>query len=282
MSRISLSTFAAVAVLGAAALLAGAAQAEQIDDSNVPTLGTNDFQFKGGSVDWSYFGSSFAAELRGTLVLNNASGSCARMRVDSLYQGPIVDTDYGGKVCAPDGKKHEWSVLIPTVPTEDIDNVKVSIETKTASHDWAILDSAYSPPQPPSDKVRLHSSDVDFGDKYWSSITSETSGSGTVYWNRADGAAYTPRLMGTLWVDNGACARMHLTYKDEHGGVLADKYGGPACPTDFDLHSYTIDLSPYTGAYIRSVTVNIQTQELHNGPWADIGSSYAETVYIDE
>jgi hypothetical protein len=265
-----------------AALFAGSARAVTIDENSVPTLGTSDFQFEDGSLEWSYFDTTFAAELRGTLVLKNASGSCARMRLDSLYLGPIVKTTYGGEACASDGDKHKWSVLIPTAPTADIDNIKVSIETKTGSHDWQILDSAYSPPQPPSDKVRLHSSQFDFGDDYWSWITSETGGSGTMYWNRKAGTtAYTPRLMGTLWISGGTCARMHLTYRDEHGGVLADKYGGPACPPDLDLHSFNIDLSPFTATNIHSVTVNIQEQGLHNGPYTDLGPSYAQTVRID-
>jgi hypothetical protein len=252
----------------------------------VPTVGTSDFQFADGTVDWIYGGGTLYADLAGTLVLNNTSGSCARMRLDYLYNGPIVYTYYGGEVCAPDGGKHKWTVDIENDnPSADgvknVDNVKVSIETKTGSHDWSILDSRYFSPQPPSDKVRLHSSAYDFGDNYWSPITMETSGSGTMYWNRADGNAYTPRLMGTLWINDGICARMHLTYKDENGHVLADKYGGPACPDSFDVHPYTIDLSPYTATNIRSVTVNIQEQGLHNGPYADLGPSYAQTVYID-
>ena len=284
MSRRSLiRILAALAVLCAAALFASSARAsEMIAQNPVPTLGTNDFQFEDGYVDWIYAGSFLHADLVGTLVLNNTSGSCARMRLDYLYKGPIVYTYYGGEVCAPDGGKHKWDVDIENDnPWTNVDNVKVSIETKTGSHGWQILDSAYSSPQPPSDKVRLHSDEADFGDNYWSWVTMETSGSGTMYWNRADGNAYTPRLMGTLWLWMGTCTRMHLTYKDDNGRVLADKYGGEACPNDFDLHPYTVDLSPYTGTNIRSVTVNIQQQGLHNGPYADLGPSYAQTVYID-
>jgi len=289
MSRSSLiRTFAVLAVLGAAALFAGTARAsEMITDNTVPTLGTNDFQFEDGDVDWIYGGGTLYADLGGTLVLNNASGDCARMRLDYLYKGPIVWTYYGGEVCAPDGGKHKWNVDIendnPSVDrggVKYVDNVKVSIETRTGSHDWQILDSAYFSPQPPSDKVRIHSSEADFGDDYWSPITMETSGSATMYWNRADGNAYTPRLMGTLWVQY-TCTRMHLTYKDENGHVLADKYSGNACPDDFDVHAYAIDMSPYTSPNIRSVTVQIQQQGLHNGPYYDLGPSYAQTVYID-
>ena len=284
MSRHSLiRALAALAVLSAAALFASSAQAsEMITQSPVPTLGTNDFQFDDGNVDWIDAGDTLYADLFGTLVLNNTSGSCARMRLDYLYKGPIVYTDYGGEVCAPDGGKHKWTVDIENDnPFRNVDNVKVSIETKTGSHGWSILDSAYFSPQPPSDKVRLHSDEADFGDDYWSWVTMETTGSGTMYWNRADGNAYTPRLMGTLWLWMGTCTRLHLTYKDDSGHVLADKYGGAACPNDFDLHPYTVDLSPYTGTNIRSVTVNIQEQGLHNGPYADLGPAYAQTVYID-
>jgi hypothetical protein len=286
MSRSSLIRMSALLpVLAAAVLFASTAQAgEMIAENGVPTLGTSDAQFKDGTVDWNYSGSTLYADLYGTLVLNDASGTCARMRLDYLYQGPIVDTLYGGEVCAPDGSKNEWNVnFVDHIPSGNVDNVKVSIETKTGSHDWAIKDSAYSSPQPPSDKVRLHYSAEDFGDDYWSEITMETGGSGTMYWNRATEEAYTPRLMGTLWVQWGRCARMHLTYKDENGHVLADKNGGPACAYDFDddVQPFTVDLSPYTGTNIRSVTVQIQEQGLHNGPYFDIDPSHAQTVYID-
>jgi len=68
----------------------------------------------------------------------------------------------GGEVCAPDGGKHDWVVDFTTADNANVDNMKVSLETKTASHDWSILDSAYFPPQPPSDQVRLHSEGFDF------------------------------------------------------------------------------------------------------------------------
>jgi len=285
MSRSSLTRIGAlVAVLAAAALFAGAAHAEVIDQNSVPTLGTSNFQFKDGSVNW-YYESSFQAELSGTLVMNNAAGSCARMRLDYLYHGPFVGTPrYGGEVCAPDGGKHEWHVDIPTVATADMDNVRVALETKTASHDWAILASNYSPPQPPSDKVRLTSKGFDFGDDYFSDITMNTSGSGTIYWNRGDdGGDYTPRLMGTLWLDDvaGVCARIHLTYYDSLGRDLADKYGGPACAGGNNLQAWTIDLSPYTGTGIRMVTVNMQTQA-SNGSWNYVDTGWqTNTFYID-
>src|SRR5262245_62008335 len=114
MSRNTLiRTFAALAVLLAAAVFASSARAtEMITQSSVPTLGTSDFQFEDGYADWNYAGSSLYADLFGTLVLNNSSGSCARMRLDYLYKGPIVYTYYGGEVCAPDGGKHKWSVDI--------------------------------------------------------------------------------------------------------------------------------------------------------------------------
>jgi hypothetical protein len=283
MSRSSLTrTCALLAVLVAAALSPSAAQAETIDANSVPTLGTGNFQFKNGRVDWYYHGSSFQVELWGTLVLDHAAGSCARMRLDYLYHGPFVGTPrYGGEVCAPDGGKNEWSVDLASPDIADIDNVRVSLETKTASHDWSILASNYSPPQPPSDKARLHSKGFDFGDNYFSDITQQTSGSATMYWNRGDGATYTPRLIGTLWLKGvaGVCARMHLTYNDDLGHRIVDKYGGPACAAGNNLQAFNVDLSPYTATNIRSVTVRMQTHA-SNDSWNDITDA-SDTVYID-
>jgi hypothetical protein len=270
-------------VLVAGALFAASAQAEQIDYNTVPTLGTSNFQFTGGYVNWYYSGTTLEAELRGTLVLKNAAGSCARMRLDYLYHGPFVGTPvYGGEVCASDGDKHEWTVDLVTPSTASIDNVRVSLETKTGSHGWSILDDVYSPPQPPSDTVREHSVGFDFGNGTYDTVTKQTTGSATMYWNRGDnGAAYSPRLIGTLWLNKvaGVCARMHLIYNDDVGHKIIDKYGGPACAAGNDLQAFNVDLSPYTATGIRSVTVRMQTQAT-NGSWNDITGS-SNTVYID-
>ena len=247
-----------------------------IDSNSVPALGTSSFQFKsGGHLDWWHDGGDFHTELVGRLSLNNAGGSCARMLLDSLYHGPIIKTEYGGEVCAPDGGKHNWVVDFTTADNANVDNMRVSLKTKTASHDWSILDSAYSPPQPPSDQVHLHSEGFDFGDNYWSWVTGETGGSGIMPWNQGDGASYTPRLIGTLWLNNvaGVCARMHLIYNDDLDQKLTDKYGGPACAAGNDLQSWNIDLSPYTSSAIRGVTVRMQTQA-SNGSWNDIAGAF--------
>src|SRR5262249_53983691 len=101
MSRSTLTRICALlAVLVAAALCASVARAEEVDANSVPTLGTSNFQFTDGNVFWFYSGTALKAELKGTIVLNNAAGSCARMRLDYLYHGPFVGTPvYGGQVC---------------------------------------------------------------------------------------------------------------------------------------------------------------------------------------
>jgi hypothetical protein len=277
MSRSSLiRKCALLAILGAAALFVGSAQAETIDVNSVPTLGTGDFQFKDGTVYWSYPNSnSFEAELTGTLALNNAHGSCERMRLDYLYKGSIVNTQYGGEVCAQDGEEHEWTVDLHTVPTADVDTLKVSIQNKTASHDWSFLDEAYSSLQPPSDFVEVEADGFDFGGDDWSWVTSQTENAAKVYWNRGDDAKYTPRVMGTLWLHNvaGVCARIHLRYLTGYSTTLADKYGGPACATDNSLQSWTVDLSPYTATNITHVAIFLQTQAT-NGSWSDISDDH--------
>jgi hypothetical protein len=66
--RPRIHTFAAVAVLFAAALFVSAAAraSEMIAQNGVPTLGSNDFRFEDGDVDWIYGGGSLYADLVGT------------------------------------------------------------------------------------------------------------------------------------------------------------------------------------------------------------------------
>jgi hypothetical protein len=109
---------------------------------------------------------------------------------------------------------------------------------------------------------------VDFGGPQWSSFSSEPTGFASLYWNRGDGAEITPRLIGSIWLNNvaGLCTRMNLRYYTEAGALLAERHGGSGCAADDDLHAVSVDLQPYTSTQIYKVEVQLQTQR-SNGSW---------------
>jgi hypothetical protein len=274
---------AVLAVLVAvAAVLVGSVQAATVDHDSVPTIGNDNFYFTGGEVVWHFSGGKFSAHLTGTLKINNAAGSCARMRMEYYHRGSSIAVKYGGSVCAPDGTKNEFNVDLNPYSDADIDVVKVSVEKQTAADgtNFSIVGSANFSPGTAPDKVMIRSNGVDFGGVEFSSPINDPIYSADFYWNRGDGAEITPRLIGTYWLNKvaGLCARVDLTYKTESGSFLAEKTDSPFCAADNGLDHVGIDFQPYTSTQVTKVVVKLQSQAT-DGSWNLVGS---QTVTIDE
>jgi hypothetical protein len=267
---------AVLAVLAVAAtVLTGSLQAATIDQDTVPTIGTSSFEFENGTVDWHFANGTYDAQLTGTLRLDNANGSCARMRLEYFHNNASITTRYGGTVCAPDGNPHQYDVDLDPYSDPTIDLLKVSVEKQTASggSSFSIVESTYVSPSTWPDGIEITSKGVDFGGGTFSTFTSEPTEYGSVYWNRGDSGEITPRLMGYIWLNNvaGLCARMNLKYYTESGTYLTEKPGGSGCAPDNNLHAISVDLQPYTSTQVGKVTVQLQTQGT-NGSWNLVGS----------
>src|SRR5262249_33714556 len=93
------------------AVLAGSARASTlIDIDEYLYVGNDTFDFHSGVVDWYLGNGKYNALVWGTLTLNHANGSCARMRLEYFHDGASIAVKYGGAVCAPDGGEHNYSV----------------------------------------------------------------------------------------------------------------------------------------------------------------------------
>ena len=263
----------------AATVLAGSIQAATIDQDSVPTIGTSSFEFENGTVSWHFGNGRYDAHLTGTLRLNDANGSCARMRLEYFHNGASIATKYGGSVCAPDGKAHEYNVDLDPYSDPTIDLLKVSVEKQTASggSDFSIVESTYVSPATWPDAIKITSQGVDFGGDEFSTLTSQPTKYGSVYWNRGESGDITVRLMGYIWLNNvaGLCARINLKYYTESGTFLTEKPGGSGCAADNNLHAIAVDLQPYTSTQVGKVTVQLQTQG-SNGTWNLVGSQTAD------
>ena len=88
----------------------------------------------GGYLTWDVAGGLTTPHLTGNLYINNAAGTCGRMRIESydinfLYLNSVN----GGTVCAPDNSRHTWSVNLFAPGDPDTTHVHVVIEVQNAS-----------------------------------------------------------------------------------------------------------------------------------------------------
>jgi hypothetical protein len=255
---------------------AGAQASEQVDYDSV-SLGSGSFKFRSGDVYWWYGDARYSAHLTGDLTINNANGSCARMRMEYFDNSESLTVQYGGTVCADDGRSHTWTVDLDPYADARIDLVKISLEKQTAAG-WSTVESGYYKPNIAPDKVRLSADGVDLGDDWF--VGSATTGSATLDWGQGDGALLTPHLQGYLHLNNiaGVCARVKLVYMTESYSTLATRYGGAVCAPDNGHHYWSVDLAPYSSTLIGAVQVSMQTQGT-NGSWNDITSAGSGYTY---
>ncbi len=277
MRHITRTVKAVAAAAAITAIWAGSASAAIVDKDPIDTIGDSSFKFTSGNVNWWYKDGKYTTPLTGTLKLDDANGSCARIRMEYFDNGTSISTKYGGSVCAPDGKAHSYNVDLDPFKSSKTDLLKVSVQKKTASKDWSIVESAYFKPTTSNDKVGIAAQGVDLGDVFYTIDPSLSSA--TMTWKQGDGTTITPWLYGGLYLDNmaGDCARVRLTYYTTGGKLLTSKYSGNACAPDNHLYEAEIDLSPYSGPDIGKVRVTTQTQA-SNGSWLDVKS---KTVHID-
>jgi hypothetical protein len=271
-----------LAALVAAAFTAGSARATVIDSDQLPlvgTVGTPSIYFERGAVEWSLADGTLTPDAWGTLTMDNAKGYCARIRMEYFQDNVSVAVRYGGSVCPNDGGYHTYSVGLDPYSNPDIDLVKVSVEKQSGGSDFSIIESFYSSPNTHANSIQIPGKGADFGGPTWSVVSAQPN-DGTLYWNRANGAEYTARLMGYIWLNNmgGVCARMNLRYYDESGALLTEKHGGSVCASDNSIHAYSVDLQPYTSSEVVDVEAQLQTQGT-NGSWNVVGSSWGSIHY---
>jgi hypothetical protein len=86
-----------------------------------------------GDLDWDVTGGLVSPILNnGNIYINNASGTCARMRVET-YDTNHVFLGYrnGGTVCATNGSLHSWSVNFAAPGHADTTHAHVILQVQT-------------------------------------------------------------------------------------------------------------------------------------------------------
>jgi hypothetical protein len=263
-----------------AATLAGSAQAAIVSTSDVKLTSVGyDFGGDGwaagaptgnGELHFHFENGEVRPHLLGTLHLNDADGTCARMRLRYLdpWAG-VLHTSYGGTVCVTDDHHHEWSVDLDPYADASIYRVEVALLKQTATGEF-VAASSDDIVRTSRDDVKITEDGVDFGDSGWS--LGAPTDDGDIYWGLTGGVV-TPILTGAIHLNNssGVCARMNLRYLTEGGTFLTARAGGTVCAGDNGHHSWSVDLSPYSSDRIGQVKVQLQTLAA-NGSWLVAGS----------
>ncbi len=276
----------AIAAVGA---FAGSAQASVIDYDDV-RLTSLDYDFGGsgfafaepvgsGEIHFHHEnGGRIRPHLLGTIHLNDADGTCGRMRMEYYNAaGSWLNTSYGGSVCVTDDQHHSWSVDLDPYSAVGIDSVRVSVQKETVSG-WSTTTSLTYGVDTHSDTVEITEDGVDFGGYTWSLGQPTTPGG--MEWLLSTNGYVTPILRGYIHLNNssGVCARMNLRYLTESGSYITSRAGGTVCSPDNGHHYWSVSLMPYVSTEIGQVQVQLQTLGT-NGTYTTAGS---QTVSINE
>jgi hypothetical protein len=287
MSRLlRTAMISAVALFGAGAL-ASAAQAVVIDSDNL-TIATPGYDFGGydwaagvpigsGDLHYHWDDSKIRPHLTGTIHLNDADGTCGRMRMKYYdFDGTLLETEYGGEVCVDDDQHHSWSVNLEPYQDRDIHHVTVSVQKETVSG-WSTVESETEYVNTHADNVKITADGVDLG--LYDLDFGEPTSPAIMTWSLSD-EGVKPSLYGDVMLNNsmGVCARVNLKYMTDAGYVLVEEAGHEYCAPDNDLHRYGFTLGSIRSDKLDKVKVQLQTLAA-NGTWQTAGW---ETVSIED
>ena len=232
----------------------------------------------GGRLEYHLRNGEIEPRLTGTLHVNDADGTCARVKILYRDRGDdsLTDPAYSPTQCVDDDERHWYAVDLDGYADDAIDNVKVSLQKQTASG-WSTVESETYPVDTADDEFKITEDGVDFGDHSFE--LGAPLGRGAVEWE-LDGADVAPRLHGALHLNNssGVCARMNLRYYAAGGAFLTARASDEFCADDNGHQARTINFRPHESDKIAKVKVQLQTQA-SNGSWNVAGS---RTVSIAE
>jgi hypothetical protein len=269
------------AAVTAAASFAGTAEAAMIDKDGVKlTASKYDFGNStfvagaptgSGDLKFKFSEGKITPRLTGTMHLNDADGTCARMqlRYFDAQGNELVDAKHGGQKCETDDQHHAYDVDLDPYSDDSIDRVEVGLQKKTATG-WSTVETRTFTADVHADNVKITEQGADVGGHDFAA--GAPLGSAQLDWNLVDGVV-APRLTGFLHLNNsaGLCARVNLRFYSESGIFLTKGRGEAECAEDNGHQRFSIDLSPYDSNKIGEVKVQLQTQGT-NGSWNVAGS----------
>lgn len=269
----------ALAVVATGAL-AGSAQAVIVDEDPVRQT-SEGYDFGGnawglgaptnsGDLHFHHEGGQIRPHLVGALHLNDADGTCGRMKLEHYdADGNFLSSEYGPSHCVDDDSHHAFAVDMDAYVDNEIAEVTVRLQRQTVSGWYNMASDTYRI-NPSLDNVMITEAGVDFGGCclfYFG----QPDRSGSLAWSLEDGVV-SPRLSGGIHLNNaiGVCARINLRYLSEAGILLRSEPSSEFCADDNDHDASSIYMEPYASNRIERVTVQLQTQG-SNGSWNTAG-----------
>jgi hypothetical protein len=232
-----------------------------------------------GWLGWYLEDGQLRPALYGHLHLDDVRDLCARMRIDYYIGDQLWTTKYGGQVCASDDKHHSWEVSLNEYGRSKIDKVRVAIEKLTATKDWTVIGSQTHKLKKIHDKVKITEDGFDFSGKTFAAGV--PTNSGEVIWTWG-GAQVSPRVTGTLHINNSAAARarMRIEYFKVDDTLLTEKFGGKVCAPDNRHYTSEVDLEPCSDNKLAYIKIGIQTLGTDD-KWRTVGTTKSEYVKVD-
>lgn len=256
------------------------AYAKYVDSSWFFKINKDKFEFD-GKLKWTIEDGVVKPYLGGELYFEDAGGLCGRMRMD-FYGGhhALLTTKYGGTQCVKVEKRQGYTVSLLSYESNKVNEVKVSIEKKTASKDWTIIGSETVKLSTVHETVKITDDGFDFGGQTF--VLGVPTTGGDVAWTWNEGKA-TPRVTGTLHINNAAsaCARIRIKYFTNDDVLLEKKFGGKKCAHDNAHHTWPIVLGPYGNGKLHHITVSLQTLGADDN-WRTIGTDSSSYRYVPD
>ncbi|MEO5900212.1 MAG: hypothetical protein ABIR68_08775 [Ilumatobacteraceae bacterium] len=226
-----------------------------------------------GNLEWDQAWYGVIPTLAGRLHIEG-DNDCARVRLISYNSsGAEVSRVYSNTECAPDNDHISWPVEVEG--SVGSPKVLVTVQSEN-SGGWSNVGSQtldYGPAVD-IDSPLISRATYDFGTGNF--VGGSPASPGTLTWTTSGSGVLTPRLTGTLYMnDTENCARMRMRFSNASGGELAVKYGGTVCGHNDELKKYTVDLAPYSSSAITEVHISIQEFDASPPPgaWMQIGAT---------
>jgi hypothetical protein len=266
-----------VLAIAATGVFAGSAQAVVVDNDDVVL---NSVGYDYGGSTWVGPNPSGAAEIHfhhengqirahttGTLHLNDADGTCARIRL-RYYDifGTQLSENFGGQVCVFDDLHHQWSVNLDPFVDDSVARVEIAVMKEEATGEFVATSASYWV-NTHSDDVLINAAGRDFG-------------SGSVSWVLDTDGNVRAHLTGSIHINNssGDCIRMNIEYQTSSGGYIDERPGGTVCAASNAHRSWSVNLDPFESDQVGQVKIELQTLTVA-GTYVNAGS---QTVSLAE
>lgn len=271
----------AVAAIGGLNALPASADGEiipEVDSVRIESVGfdlggeafSNGSPTASATVSWAQAWFGAVPDFDGWLHFEGVADACARVKMASYDENdqPLGDPVSTGPICAPDNGHHAESVHLDGAAGAH--KVSVRLQSLAANGDWQNVGTEESETYGPlvdTDHFTIERPTYDLGGG--SLVGGSPTAGARLSWNVSSEGVISPRLTGTLFIDDtDLCARITMHFIPIGGdNQLQVRHSGYWCGHNDTLQTYSVDLEPYESTNIAEVKVIIEEEQ--PGPTED-------------